>query len=109
MKDKNKIIVNPYQSPCGVLLLDVVLGYGSHEDPAGELAAAIAKGKAATANPPICIASVCGTDQDPQHLDEQCAKLEAQGVVLCQSNAQAAALAACAALCAVLTVMIEST
>ena len=29
---------------CGVLLLDVVLGYGSHEDPAGELAAAIAKG-----------------------------------------------------------------
>ena len=80
---------------CGVLLLDVVLGYGSHEDPAGELAAAIAKGKAATANPPICIASVCGTDQDPQHLDVQCAKLEAQGVVLCQSNAQAAALAAC--------------
>ena len=80
---------------CGVLLLDVVLGYGSHEDPAGELAAAIAKGRAASATPPVCIASVCGTDQDPQRFSEQCAKLEAQGVVLCQSNAQAVALAAC--------------
>ena len=93
---RNGRLVQEMADPtCGVLLLDVVLGYGSHEDPAGELAAAIAKGKAANPKPPICIASVCGTDQDPQLFNEQCAKLEAQGVVLCRSNAQAAALAAC--------------
>lgn len=93
---RNARLVQEMTDPtCGVLLFDVVLGYGSHEDPAGELAAALAKGKAASPNPPLCIASVCGTEQDPQRLGEQCAKLEAQGVVLCQSNARAAALAAC--------------
>ena len=92
---RNTRILQEMADPtCGVLLFDVVLGYGSHEDPAGELAAAIAQGKAATANPPICIAAVCGTDQDPQRIEEQCAKLKAQGVILCESNAQAAALAA---------------
>ena len=35
------------------------------------------------------VATVCGTDQDPQDLDEQKAKLEKAGVILRDSNNQA--------------------
>jgi FdrA protein len=38
------------------------------------------------------IASVTGTEQDPQCLSRQVAALEAAGVVVCESNAAAARL-----------------
>jgi FdrA protein len=73
-----------------VVLLDVVIGYGAHDDPAGVLAAALArKGKQ-----PTIIASVCGTEDDPQVYSEQVEKLTEVGVVVTPSNADAAALAA---------------
>jgi FdrA protein len=81
----------------GVLLLDVVIGYGSHADPAGALLAAIdgARRRAVDDGRYLSIvASVCGTSRDPQNLAEQEASLRRAGVLLAPSNAQAARLAA---------------
>ena len=65
-----------------VILLDVVLGYGSHEDPASELAPAIAQAiataSAAGRNLPV-VAVVVGTDLDPQGMDGQIEQLKAAG------------------------------
>lgn len=79
----------------GVILLDVVLGYGAHPDPAGELARAVRAARAAASGSgvPLFIASVCGTGADPQNYSAQCAALENEGVQLCASNAQAVMLA----------------
>jgi FdrA protein len=79
-----------------VVLIDVVLGYGSHPDPAGELIPAIehARARAGRAGRPfIVVGSVCGTPADPQDLMRQEARLEAAGVLLAPSNAAAARLA----------------
>jgi succinyl-CoA synthetase alpha subunit len=80
-----------------VLLLDVVLGYGAHPDPAGELLPAISAARAGARSAGrglAVIASVCGTDADPQNRGRQKARLEAAGVIVMPSNAQAARLAA---------------
>ncbi len=76
----------------GVVLLDLVLGYGGHLDPAGAIADALAKFPRPSR--PIVIASVTGTEQDPQVRSAQVAKLTAAGVVVAPSNAAAARLAA---------------
>jgi hypothetical protein len=92
-----RIISAAQDHAIGVVLLDVVLGYGSHPDPAGELAAAIAAAKttaAAAGRTLTVVASVCGTPADPQALDGQIAKLKAVGVIVAPTNAQAARLAA---------------
>ena len=73
----------------GVVLLDVVLGYGGHADPAGHLAQALGDRRDGVA----VVASVTGTDADPQPRSEQVGKLEAAGVLVADSNADAAALA----------------
>ena len=95
---RNERILAAAQDPAtAVILLDVVLGYGAHPDPAGALVPAIeaankaaAKGRRSLA----IIASVCGTPADPQGLARQEARLAAAGVLLAPSNAQAARLAA---------------
>jgi hypothetical protein len=75
-----------------VLLVDVVLGYGAHPDPAGEIVPAI---RAARAHRPLSVvASVCGTDADPQSRAAQVERLRDAGVIVMDSNAQAARLAA---------------
>jgi succinyl-CoA synthetase alpha subunit len=75
----------------GVVLVDVVIGYGAHADPAGHLAGVIA-GHPSNDTPTI-IASVIGTEDDPQRRGAQIAKLEAVGVLVAPCNADAAALA----------------
>jgi FdrA protein len=70
-----------------VVLLDVVLGYGAHPDPAGELAPVI-EGRDGHV-----IVALCGAAGDPQGLDDQRAKLEDAGAVVTRSNAHAARLA----------------
>jgi len=72
-----------------VILLDVVLGYGAHPDPAGELTPVIAraKAKAKTAGRYLeVVAVVCGTDEDPQDLNAQMQQLKDAGVVVETSN-----------------------
>jgi FdrA protein len=73
-----------------VILLDLVLGLGAHPDPAREVAAVLAGAPAA--RPPV-VASVTGTEADPQVRSRQLATLNAAGVLLAPSNAGAAALA----------------
>jgi FdrA protein len=82
-----------------VLLLDVVLGYGANANPAGDVVAALARGREGAGDVgPIVIAHVCGTDADPQRLAAQEDLLRAAGVSLFPTNAEAAraALAAVA-------------
>ena len=80
-----------------VILLDVVLGYGSHADPAAEMAPAIeaARSRAARKKRRIAfVGFVCGTSNDPQDLARQESALLKAGMLLAPSNAQAVMLAA---------------
>ena len=74
----------------GCVLLDVVLGHGSHADPAGALAETL--GELARERP--VIAHVCGTNEDPQNAQRQEAILREAGVHVAPTNAAAARLAA---------------
>ena len=80
-----------------VILLDIVLGYGSNMDPAGELVPAIREAQKVGSRARrhiVFVGSVCGTDSDPQNLTQQEMMLREAGVILTDSNAQAARLAA---------------
>ena len=80
-----------------VLLLDVVLGYGAHKDMAGALSESIKAAKSEVKKRGghlAIVASVCGTEGDPQGFSSQIRKLEEIGVVVMPSNAQAARFAA---------------
>ncbi len=80
-----------------VILLDVVLGYGAHADPAGALAPAIREAKAIAAKGGrelAIVAFACGTDEDPQPLTVQDKALVAAGALVAQSSVAAARLAA---------------
>ncbi len=74
----------------GCVLLDVVIGHGSHPDPAGGLSDALA----ALAQDRPVIAHVCGTAGDPQDARRQVATLREAGVIVAPTNAAAARLAA---------------
>ena len=91
-------IAQEYEDPdTAVILLDVVLGYGAHINPAAEIADAIAECRrkhTGNAHHVIFVASVCGTAGDPQNLSQQEATLQEAGVLLAPSNAAAARLAA---------------
>lgn len=81
----------------GVLLLDLVLGKGSHENPAETLtdSVRILKTKMETSCRNLSvIASVVGTVKDPQGLDQQIEQLEEAGIHVFPSNAEAARFAA---------------
>ena len=73
-----------------IILLDVILGYGAHPDPAGELAPVIAE----AARKVMVVCSVTGTDQDPQVRSTVQARLEECGAKVMPSNAAAAKFAA---------------
>ena len=77
---------------CGVLLLDLVLGYGSHPDPAGELADAIGSARATAAADgrelPVVV-SLTGVEGDPQGLTACAEALAAAGASVFVSNAAA--------------------
>ena len=79
-----------------VLLLDVVIGYGSHGDPAGAMADHIrrAKEKAVERGGYLSVVtSITGTDGDPQSIEAQRRTLESLGCVVMPSNYQASMLA----------------
>jgi len=79
----------------GVLLLDVVLGYGAHRDPAGEVARSVNALRAARGeqSPIIVIATLTGTAGDPQDRDLQAAMLEEAGIMIADSVRAAVLLA----------------
>jgi FdrA protein len=72
-----------------VIMLDVVIGYGSHIDPAGELGPAVARGIAAAKKAGRhleVVAVVTGTEDDPQRLSNQIAQMKAAGAYVSTSN-----------------------
>ena len=91
---RNERIVSEAGDPeVKVILFDVVLGHGSHPDPASEMIPAIEEAKDAAGREVLFIASVCGTEGDPQALGNQERRLEEVGVVVASSNARASLLA----------------
>ena len=76
-----------------VVLLDVVLGHGSADDPAGALAKVCAG-----IDGPRIVAYLLGTEADPQRYSEQRARLEEAGCLVPETNARAAHVAAAIAL-----------
>ncbi|HCM90844.1 MULTISPECIES: acyl-CoA synthetase FdrA [Vagococcus] len=83
--EKIKSVVN--QPETAVVVFDVVLGYGAHEDMASALKPAIIEAK--RASDVAFVAVVVGTDEDRQNMANQVAILEEIGVVVCENNVQA--------------------
>jgi FdrA protein len=76
-----------------VILLDVVLGFGAHPDPASELAPAIISARTGAEKSGRyleVVALVSGTDEDPQDMHAQIEQLEAAGARVFTSNDAAA-------------------
>ena len=87
-----RVIQEADDEETAVILVDCVIGYGSHEDPAKELAEAIEEAKKLAEKRErhlTVIATVCGTDADPQNRTETQRKLEKAGALVLPSNAQA--------------------
>ncbi len=79
-----------------VLLLDFVLGYGSHPDPVGAMLPTLAELREisrADGREITIVASVVGTDQDPQNRRYSATRLRDLGVIVAESNAQATRVA----------------
>src|SRR5699024_2933211 len=88
----NKIKQYAADDNTGVILLDVVLGYGSHPDMANALKPAIEEAKKENTDLQF-VATIVGTDNDPQDYDETRKVLEEIGVLVEDSNAKAVRLA----------------
>ena len=74
----------------GLILLDVVLGEGSHPDPASELAPAIAQ--IVQSRPELAVvAIVVGTDEDPQDVAAQVERLAEAGATVFRKTSDAVA------------------
>ncbi|MFO7951418.1 MAG: acyl-CoA synthetase FdrA [Bacillota bacterium] len=89
----NRIIAEAQDPETAVVMLDLVLGYNAHPDPAGSALEAIKEAKAIAAKDGrwiTFVTSVCGTDDDIQNRTEQVNKLENEGVFVFPSNADAA-------------------
>ena len=90
---RERILAEAQDPQVSVLLLDFILGYNASPDPVGDLLETIAKAKFTASQRGgflSVVASVCGTDGDPQNLQEQTRALEEAGVVVLPSSAQAA-------------------
>ncbi len=87
---KMRLIEEAKDPEVAVIIMDFMLGYGSHSDPAGAMLGAIADAKKTAEKYgrtlPI-LAHVCGTEEDPQPLSEQVSKLRSAGVEVLPTNA----------------------
>jgi len=90
---RNQRITKEAQDPeVAVMLFDVVLGYGSHPDPVGELRPALMEAR--SRNPHmVMVCTVCGTGGDPQNKQKVELQLKELGVEVQPSNAAASLLA----------------
>ncbi|MFT5182663.1 MAG: FdrA protein [Alphaproteobacteria bacterium] len=92
---RNERLIQEAADPeTAVVLIDVVLGCGAHDDPAAAMAPALAEARQQNnGSAPALVGFVCGTEGDPQGLARQKAALSEAGVLLADSNAQAVRLA----------------
>jgi FdrA protein len=77
----------------GAILLDVVLGYGAHADPAAELAQTVERVIRRRDGRLSVVIALCGTDADPQNLSAQEDALRNAGAIVTYSAAHAARVA----------------
>lgn len=88
---KKKIIEEAKDKDTAIILLDVVLGYGSNPDPAPELVPSITEALKISPRLKI-ICSITGTENDPQNKASVKNELEKAGVIVMSSNAEASQL-----------------
>lgn len=89
---RERILAEAEDPEVAVLLLDFVLGYNAAADPVGDLLPALqaAQEKARKRGGElILVASVCGTEADPQGFAPQVERLEDAGVLVFPTQAQA--------------------
>jgi FdrA protein len=92
-----RIAVEAADPTCAVLLLDVELGYGSHPDPARELAPAVSAARqraSADGHDLAVVVSLCAAEGDFQGFQRTAEALVAAGASVHVSNAVAARTAA---------------
>ena len=80
----------------GIILLDVVLGYGAHPDPAAELSPVLHEARSVASQSGrniVFIVVLCGAPGDPQFLAKQQAELTAAGALVVPGNLQAVSIA----------------
>ena len=90
-----RIVQDALESDTAAVMLDFVLGHGSHPDPAGIALEAVNEAKTALKDRKILwLASVVGTKADPQNYQKQIDKLLNAGFIVSESNVRLARLAA---------------
>ena len=90
---QQRILAEGRDPQVAILLLDFILGYNASMDLVAEQIAAIIEAKQQArkrGGTLTVVASVCGTDDDPQDLSLQTRMLEDSGVIVFPSNAKAA-------------------
>lgn len=90
-----RIIAEGKDPETAVILVDCVIGYGAHPDPATDLGEAIKEAKKIAKDAGrhlTVVASVCGTENDPQVLSKSRKALEDAGAIVMPSNSQAVRL-----------------
>jgi FdrA protein len=98
---KERLLAEARDPEVAVILLDFVLGYGAHPDPVGATIPHFEKMRQIARERGLIqaiVASVCGTDEDPQNRSAQIRSLEEHGVIVLPNNAQAARAAGLIAL-----------
>ena len=86
---KERLIKEYLDPEVAIILLDIVLGYGSHMDPASEIAEAVQEARKKSGKYKLVVANILGTKEDPQGYEKQWKTLEDAGVVVFPSNATA--------------------
>lgn len=89
---KQRILAESRDPEVAVLLLDFILGYGASRDPVGELFDAIVEARQVVQQRGgwlTVVASICGTDSDPQDLALQAKLLREAGAIVFSSSARA--------------------
>lgn len=90
-----RLIKESLDPQTAIVLVDVILGYGGHADPAGVTVEAVQEAQKqleAVGRKVVFISVLIGTGKDPQNYAEQERKLTDAGVVVVNSNYQAVKL-----------------
>ena len=90
---RQRILVEGRNPQMAILLLDLILGYNASSDPVSELLDAILEAKRHAQQRRghlTVVASICGTEDDPQDLNLQNKMLQEAGGIVFPSNARAA-------------------
>ena len=93
-----RIVEEASRPEVGVILLDVILGYGAHPDPAAELVPTMEDARYIARHSPqkdggrevAFVISMCGAPDDPQGLEKQHQAFTEAGALVTRTNALAA-------------------